>query len=60
VQYAPQDFIEIKLDDVKQYTLKNLLGYTRYDIRILAYTQIGDGVRSEYLQPYPRTLETSK
>ncbi|CAB4019763.1 receptor-type tyrosine- phosphatase F-like [Paramuricea clavata] len=58
VQYAPQDFIEINLRNVKQYTLENLLGYTQYDIRILAYTRIGDGKRSDRLHLYPRTLET--
>ena len=60
VQYAPHDFIERDLGDVKQHTLEQLLGYTRYDIRILAYTKIGDGKLSDALQPYPRTLETSK
>ena len=60
MQYAAQDFTEIRVGDVKEYTLKNLLGYTQYDIRILAYTQVGDGKLSEELLPYPRTLETSK
>ncbi|XP_028395112.1 protein sidekick-1-like [Dendronephthya gigantea] len=58
VQYAPHDFTELDLGNVKLYTLKNLLGYTHYDIRVLAYTKIGDGKLSDRLNPYPRTLET--
>ena len=48
------------MKNVAQYMLKNLLGYTQYDVRVLAYTSIGDGKLSERLHPYPRTLEMSK
>lgn len=57
-QYAVQEFTEMKLGNVTSYVLTNLLGYTQYDIRVLAFTKIGDGKRSDALRPYPRTLET--
>ena len=60
VKYAPQEFKEINVNNVKQYTLEKLLGYSKYDVRILAYTRIGDGKMSDRLKPYPMTLESSK
>ena len=59
-QYATHNVKELELGNVTSYLLKGLMGYTQYDIRVLAFTKIGDGRMSAALKPFPRTLETSE